>query len=194
MIPRIRSTLLALLTGCFATSDGTAAPKSKYHSSIARVNRPAGRIPLPSSHEFFGQHFMASYIGCDSAALRDLSGLREAFRRAADASGATVLAAAEHVFDSNGLTLILLLSESHASIHTYPECEACFVDLFTCGRGCLAERFDEVLRFYLRPATIDCQTIERDRGIRPEYVAQSLPRSLDTASPALRAHGSPTHA
>jgi S-adenosylmethionine/arginine decarboxylase-like enzyme len=59
------------------------------------------------------------------------------------------------------MTAVLLLAESHASIHTYPEHQACFVDLFTCGRACSAERFDAVLRQYLRPASVQRRTMLR---------------------------------
>lgn len=70
---------------------------------------------------------------------------------AVEAAGATILGKVEHTFDSNGFTAVVLLSESHASIHTYPEYNACFVDLFTCGNSCLAEQFDLVIREYLSP-------------------------------------------
>ena len=51
--------------------------------------------------------------------------------------------------------MVLLLSESHASIHTYPEYNSCFVDLFTCGQKCSAEKFDMYLREYLKPKQTD---------------------------------------
>jgi S-adenosylmethionine decarboxylase len=36
-------------------------------------------------------------------------------------------------FEPQGVTVLALLSESHASIHTYPEVGSVFVDVFTCG-------------------------------------------------------------
>ncbi len=65
-----------------------------------------------------------------------------------------MLGRADYSFSPHGMTSVLLLSESHASIHTYPEHEACFVDLFTCGHSCSAEKFDEVMCDYLRPAQV----------------------------------------
>lgn len=116
--------------------------------------------------EFFGRHFMASYVGCDAAALTDRAGLMAAMRAAVKASGATLLNSVEHSFSPTGMTAVMLLSESHASIHTYPEHASCFVDLFTCGRLCSAERFDAVLRAYLRPTSVDCKITMRHGGAR----------------------------
>ncbi len=70
---------------------------------------------------------------------------------AVKASGATLLNSVEHIFPPDGMTAVVLLSESHASIHTYPEHRSCFVDIFTCGTTCKVEAFDAVLRSFLRP-------------------------------------------
>jgi S-adenosylmethionine decarboxylase len=116
--------------------------------------------------EFVGRHMMASYVGCDPDALRDLDALEVAMERAVEACGATLLNSARHVFPPEGLTIVMLLSESHASIHTYPEHNSCFVDLFTCGLDCHAEEFDAVLRSYLRPAEANATTWIRHSGIQ----------------------------
>ncbi len=115
-----------------------------------------------SSYDFSGRHFVASYLGCDHAALSNLDALKEAFLGAVSESGATLLEAVDHVFPPEGLTMVVLLSESHASIHTYPEHDACFVDLFTCGTRCQAEKFDEALRKYLQPRDVSHKILVRD--------------------------------
>jgi S-adenosylmethionine decarboxylase len=111
----------------------------------------AGAVRPPHEHEFLGLHLLASYVGCDPVALADHRGLMNALRDAVSASGATLLRELSHEFSPSGMTAVVLLSESHASLHTYPEHQSCFVDLFTCGRSCSAERFDAVLREHLRP-------------------------------------------
>ena len=100
--------------------------------------------------------------------LCDVKKLMAALKRAAKASGATILNAVEHVFPPNGFTAVLLLSESHASIHTYPEHGACFVDLFTCGDTCQAEAFDAVLCSYLRPKRHSKRMLLREEEINDE--------------------------
>lgn len=104
--------------------------------------------------EFTGSHFTASYKECDHKALTDIAVLKEKMLEAASASGAKVLGLSDYVFEPDGYTMVILLSESHASIHTYPEFNACFVDLFTCGHSCSSEKFDAVLREYLKPAQV----------------------------------------
>lgn len=116
-------------------------------------------------HQFAGKHFVASYLDCDTKALADVTKMIEAMDVAVGASGATVLNKTFHVFQPNGLTLVYLLSESHASIHTYPECNACFVDLFTCGNSCTSVGFDQALRSYLQPKTVNARLFLRHEGI-----------------------------
>jgi len=118
-----------------------------------------------SPYAFQGVHFLASYNGCDEAALTNLKQLSSVMLEAARASGATILDSAEYVFPPDGLTMVLLLSESHASIHTYPEHQACFIDLFTCGTKCSSERFDKVLRDYLKPKDVQARLLVRNQSI-----------------------------
>lgn len=124
--------------------------------------------------DFVGRHFLASYLDCDPAALRDYPGLRKTLRAAAEASGAIIMGSTEHIYQPQGYTLVLMLSESHTSIHTYPEHNACFVDLFTCGISCHAEPFDAVLREFLRPAKWETKVFLRSRKTIEEPFAAGL--------------------
>jgi S-adenosylmethionine decarboxylase len=121
-----------------------------------------------ADYEFSGRHFIASYVGCDHQALANLEELKKAFLLAVDESGATLLEAADYVFPPEGMTMVALLSESHASIHTYPEHDACFVDLFTCGTKCQAEKFDACLRDYLHPKKVSHKILVRDELVADE--------------------------
>ena len=116
-------------------------------------------------HAFAGEHFLASYLDCDLQAICDIEQLMEAMDGAVGLSGATILNKNHYIFEPNGLTAVYLLSESHASIHTYPEFGTCFVDLFTCGSHCSAEAFDEALRAYLKPKIVNALFLERCENI-----------------------------
>jgi S-adenosylmethionine decarboxylase len=113
-------------------------------------------------YEFYGKHFMASYLDCDQEAILDNKRLQEVLLEAARACGAEVLNSSSYEFQPTGLTQVVLLSESHASIHTYPEHQSCFVDLFTCGHRCDWKAFDEVMQNYLKPKNPQTQVIIRD--------------------------------
>lgn len=103
-------------------------------------------LDLPSKdYEFVGRHFIASYYDCDSDILDDTQLLKNALSQAIEGSGASLLNITVHKFEPHGVTIVALLSESHASIHTYPEHKACFVDFFTCGTSCSSENFHRVL-------------------------------------------------
>ena len=117
-------------------------------------------------HDFSGKHFVASYLDCHPKALGDLDGLLSAMDEAVKASGASILNRTFHIFPPNGITVVYLLSESHASIHTYPEYGACFVDLFTCGNNCSSKAFDQKLRAYLQPKTVNARVFLRNTSIQ----------------------------
>jgi S-adenosylmethionine decarboxylase proenzyme len=119
-----------------------------------------------SPYKFRGVHFLASYCDCDLQAMSDIENLIAAMSNAVEKSGATILKTSSWVFPPSGLTMVFLLSESHASIHTYPEHGACFVDLFTCGEKCSAEKFDTAIREYLKPKVVNQRTLIRDEGIQ----------------------------
>jgi S-adenosylmethionine decarboxylase len=118
-------------------------------------------IVAEDGYHFYGRHFIAQYYMCDHDALINTQQLAVAMKQAVSASGARLLSTSDYVFDGNGYTMVLLLSESHASIHTYPEYDACFVDLFTCGQKCSAERFDASLRNYLKPKRVQGEVRDR---------------------------------
>jgi S-adenosylmethionine decarboxylase proenzyme len=124
---------------------------------LSRVNAQDAQ----EEYEFSGRHFIASYNECDHDALVDLKELKKAFLYAVDQCGATLLDSAEYIFEPDGMTMVVLLSESHASIHTYPEHNACFIDLFTCGTKCQAEKFDIALRSYLHPKHVAMKILSR---------------------------------
>lgn len=121
----------------------------------------ASPLIAEEGHDFYGRHFIAQYYDCNNKALTDVNKLKEAMTEATKLSGAHVLTNCDHVFEGNGYSLVFLLSESHASIHTYPEYNACFIDLFTCGQKCSPEKFDEAMRAYLHPKSVTRSTQER---------------------------------
>lgn len=112
---------------------------------------------------------MASYCDCDGEALNAMENLAQAMKDAVEVSGATILSTSTWFYPVQGMAMVFLLSESHASIHTYPEHGSCFVDLFTCGDNCSSEKFDAALRAYLKPKTVSKRLFVRDRGIEDRF-------------------------
>ena len=69
----------------------------------------------------------------DHDVLTNVERLSAILREASEAGRATVLAEASHVFPNGAVTISLVLSQSHLSVHTWPEFELANVDLLTCG-------------------------------------------------------------
>ena len=69
----------------------------------------------------------------DAAVLADAAELNAVLRAAADAGGATVVGEAFYAFPNGAVTGVLLLAQSHLSIHTWPELGLANVDLLSCG-------------------------------------------------------------
>lgn len=166
-----------------APAVGSARTSRAKSKAALRKDDPQSHRQRDRDYEFYGRHLMANYMGCDAAALSNHAGLRAALESAIKAAGATLLDSVDFKFTPGGMTAVMLLSESHASIHTYPEHHACFVDLFTCGRTCSAERFDEVLTDYLRPQSVQRRTMLRhEDGIEESELAATSDWAADWAA------------
>lgn len=135
----------------------------KKFSFIIFICIPFLLFSTESDYQFIGRHLVISYVGCDQAAIENETLLKDKMEEAARASGVTILSSSHHHFQPKGLTQVLLLSESHASIHTYPESGSCFVDLFTCGTSWEMERFEAVLSDYLKPKHSSCKMFLRGK-------------------------------
>jgi S-adenosylmethionine decarboxylase len=68
-----------------------------------------------------------------AANLTDRDGLRETMYAAAESGGATVVGEEFHVFANGAVTGVLVLAQSHLSIHTWPEFGLANIDLLSYG-------------------------------------------------------------
>lgn len=71
--------------------------------------------------------------GCDPVLLDDLARIREAMIEAARKGRTTILNTSFHKFSPQGVSGVIVLAESHISVHTWPEESYAAVDVFTCG-------------------------------------------------------------
>lgn len=80
-----------------------------------------------------GDHFLLNLYGCDVEKLNNEKFLVEMFEQAVIEGKMTLLNLITHKFEPQGITAVALLSESHISVHTWPEDASCAVDVYTCG-------------------------------------------------------------
>lgn len=136
---------------------------------------------LPDAKEFAGRHVLAELHGVDPARLDDPAFLRDALSTALTSAGATVCEVIDHRFEPFGVTVLALLTESHASIHTYPEVGAAFVDVFTCGPSADPERAVRLLADALGATVTSDRLVERGPAGRhlTESVGSGLTRTWE---------------
>jgi len=81
---------------------------------------------------FAGTHLLIDLFGAKR--LDDLKHIRETLKRCVEAAGATLLHIHLHHFTPNGgVSGVAVLSESHISIHSWPEAGYAALDVFMCG-------------------------------------------------------------
>jgi spermidine synthase len=114
--------------------------------------------------QFAGRHVLAEFTGVDPALADDAGRLRDILRDALLQSGATICEMTDKRFEPHGVTVVALLAESHASIHSYPERGAMFVDVFTCGEFADAEQAVRLLCKNIEPAHADIRAVRRGTG------------------------------
>ncbi len=83
--------------------------------------------------EALGKHLLLELIDCDAGLLNDVEYLRKVVSDTARQIGATVIKDSFYQFTPQGVSGVLIIAESHISIHTWPEYRFAAVDVFTCG-------------------------------------------------------------
>ena len=92
-----------------------------------------------------GRHLLLELEDCEEGILNDLEGLRGAMLAAATGAGATVMGNSFHRFAPQGISGVVIIAESHLTIHTWPEYAYAAADIFTCGTTVEPARAAEVL-------------------------------------------------
>ena len=83
--------------------------------------------------KLLGRHLLVELYGCDRARLDDEEFLRSQCVAAAEAMGATVMGVHAHRFQPMGVSVVVVLAESHLAMHTWPEHGTASLDLFVCS-------------------------------------------------------------
>jgi S-adenosylmethionine decarboxylase proenzyme len=108
-----------------------------------------------------GTHVLAELFGVPKARLSKVAVVREIMHRIMREAGFTSVGETFHQFEPDGVTGIILLSESHFSVHTWPEKEMLAADIFSCSGREHALRALTLLQSYFEPRTIGHKIVER---------------------------------
>jgi spermidine synthase len=85
------------------------------------------------SEESLGRHVLVELYNCNPELLNNVSGIEKIMVDAAEHSQATVINVTFHHFSPYGVSGVVVIQESHLTIHTWPEYGYAAIDIFTCG-------------------------------------------------------------
>ncbi len=108
-----------------------------------------------------GRHVLAEMTGCPPEVLNDVKGLETCFRNCAVEGGATVVSSHFHFFSPQGVSGVVVIAESHVTVHTWPEHGYAAVDVFTCGRPEVAEAVMALIIAALRAEAVHRTSFQR---------------------------------
>jgi len=134
---------------------------------VKRDTLPVGAADAPAAaaapvvHAPSGTHVLADLSGIAAEKLSDCAQLESLLRAAAEAANAHVLFSHFHGFGEGlGVTGVVLLAESHITIHTWPECGFAAADIFMCGAA-QPELALTLITNALQPGTTHIHTARR---------------------------------
>lgn len=80
-----------------------------------------------------GRHITIEYYDCAPDVLLDKDGVESILLKAARESGATIISSSFHQFEPQGVSGVVIIAESHFTVHAWPEHNYAAVDIFTCA-------------------------------------------------------------
>lgn len=117
-----------------------------------------------------GTHLLLEYWGCEAMVLSNVDEIELLMRHSAVEAGGTIVTSAFHKFDPTegeqipGVTGVVVIGESHLSIHTWPEKGYAAVDVFTCGKSCNPHKARRILKKGLGAFSEEPLVVTRGRG------------------------------
>jgi S-adenosylmethionine decarboxylase len=122
--------------------------------------------------KILGRHLLVEYCECDKGLLDNIALLETHMKDAVRVSGATIVQSVFHRYNPQGVSGVIVIAESHLSIHTWPEYGYAAVDFFTCG-----ESVDPYKAFaYMKSAlgSKESQVTDVNRGMPSDTVDEVI--------------------
>ncbi len=112
--------------------------------------------------------YSVDFSRCEALAALRTEEITAAFVGAMERAGATIVQTQSHAFPGAGLTCALILRESHAVLHTWPETGTVNIDIFSCSSRLKSrEAIDELSRAF-GARHVSVQQIARADGHLPQ--------------------------
>lgn len=110
-----------------------------------------------------GRHLLVELFDCNISTLNNVERIKDILTSAATICGATILNITIKKFEPHGISGVVVIAESHISIHTWPEYGYAACDIFTCGDKVWPEKGAEHLIREIQSK--NSSVIEVKRGI-----------------------------
>ena len=107
------------------------------------------------------RHLLVELAGCPADRLNDVDRVARALRECARLAGTTILSESLQRFEPHGVTGIVLLAESHASVHTWPEHGFAAFDLLSCRGTASLDGIAPALRAAFAALRSEVRVVER---------------------------------
>jgi len=122
----------------------------------------------------FGEHYLVDLHGCDPETIESAGPTEASLLEAARRCGSTIIQHHFHQFSPHGVTGIILIAESHISVHTWPENGFAAVDIFTSGQNMKPEVAIEILETAFRADRVNVKCITRG-ALEADRVLRAVP-------------------
>ncbi len=91
-------------------------------------------------HTTIGEHYIVEASGCDPEIIGNVEKVQQILIEAAKEANVQIWSVSFHRFYPNGVSGVVVIAESHISIHTWPEVGYAAIDIYTCGDNALPEK------------------------------------------------------
>lgn len=126
---------------------------------VQKTKRSILWIPQTKKEKHVGIHLIADFWYGKN--IEDPEELKRILVTAAKKAKNIPLKVSIHKFSPQGITGVVLLSESHIAFHSWPEINYLAVDIFTCGQKTLPEKALEYLKKEFKPRKVVVKRIKR---------------------------------
>lgn len=109
---------------------------------------------------YAGKHLVFDFYGVNEDDCKDIKKFKQESIESCKDAGATVLYSHFHQFGDAGYTGVIILSESHCSVHTWPEKNLMVLDIMMCGNTSPETVFEKLKSIY-SPERVEFKNIQR---------------------------------
>lgn len=123
--------------------------------------------------EALGRQILVEFYDCNPDKINNVDFIESSILTATRTSGATIISYNFHKFSPHGVSGVVVIAESHVSIHSWPEYNYAAVDIFTCG-----DTIDPwVIQEYLKEdfESKNISSMEMKRGMFKVQPGEKLP-------------------